>query len=265
MRRNKLYSVALSLAVAFGLWLYVVNTVSQQDDRTYYNVPVVMEGESILNEDNLMITSRSTSTVSVHLSGPRGELNKITSSNSLTVKVDLSKITEPGDDIPLTYTIAYPSNVNTSSLTEESRNPQAIYVDVDYRRTKEIPVQVSWTGSRSEDYIYDTENAVLLSVHQNTFTDKKYHGAQVFYAPTEESRELAEAVQEALRAGLDPDNGRQAKPIPDSVYLLHHVTCPAVLVECGFLSNPEEEALLRSGSYQTKVAAVLAGAWLRAS
>ena len=161
MRRNKLYSVALSLAVAFGLWLYVVNTVSQQDDRTYYNVPVVMEGESILNEDNLMITSRSTSTVSVHLSGPRGELNKITNSNSLTVKADLSKITEPGDDIPLTYTIAYPSNVNTSSLTEESRNPQAIYVDVDYRRTKEIPVQVSWTGNRSEDYIYDTENAVL--------------------------------------------------------------------------------------------------------
>lgn len=161
MRRNKLYSVALSLAVAFGLWLYVVNTVSQQDDRTYYNVPVVMEGESILNEDNLMITSRSTSTVSVHLSGPRGELNKITNSNSLTVKADLSKITEPGDDIALAYTVVYPSNVNGSSLTEESRNPQAIYVDVDYRRTKEIPVQVSWTGSRSEDYIYDTENAVL--------------------------------------------------------------------------------------------------------
>ena len=161
MRRNKLYSVALSLAVAFGLWLYVVNTVSQQDDRTYYNVPVVMEGESILNEDNLMITSRSTSTVSVHLSGPRGELNKITNSNSLTVKVDLSKITEPGDDIALAYTVVYPSNVNGSSLTEESRNPQAIYVDVDYRRTKEIPVRVSWTGNRSEDYIYDTENAVL--------------------------------------------------------------------------------------------------------
>ena len=113
--------------------------------------------------------------------------------------------------------------------------------------------------------VEQVENAVLLSVHQNTFTDKKYHGAQVFYAPTEGSRELAEAVQEALRTGLDPDNRRQAKPIPDSVYLLNHVTCPAVLVECGFLSNPEEEVLLRSDSYQTKVAAVLAGAWLRAS
>ena len=161
MKRNKLYSILLSLAVAFGLWLYVVNTVSQQDDRTYYNVPVVMEGESLLNEDNLMVTSRSVSSVSVHLSGPRGELNKITNSNGLTVKVDLSKINEPGVDIDLVYTVVYPSNVNSSALTEESRNPQVISVDVDYRRTKEIPVVVSWTGTRSENYIYDTENAVL--------------------------------------------------------------------------------------------------------
>ena len=69
MRRSKLYSIALSFVVAFGLWLYVVSTVSQQDDRTYYNVPVVMEGESVLNERNLMITSKSASAVSLHLSG----------------------------------------------------------------------------------------------------------------------------------------------------------------------------------------------------
>lgn len=106
-------------------------------------------------------------------------------------------------------------------------------------------------------------DAVLLSVHQNTFTDKKYHGAQVFYAPTEGSQTLAETMQEALRAALDPENGRQAKPIPDSVYLMNHVSCPAVLVECGFLSNPEEEALLRSADYQIRLAAVLAGVCLR--
>ena len=106
-------------------------------------------------------------------------------------------------------------------------------------------------------------DAVLLSVHQNTFTDKKYHGAQVFYAPTEGSQALAETMQEALRAALDPENGRQAKPISDSVYLMNHVSCPAVLVECGFLSNPEEEALLRSADYQIRLAAVLAGVCLR--
>jgi N-acetylmuramoyl-L-alanine amidase len=57
---------------------------------------------------------------------------------------------------------------------------------------------------------------------------------------------------------LQPDNSRQAKPIGDNVYLMNHVDCPAVLVECGFLSNPEEEAMLRQEGYQTKLAAVLA-------
>ena len=104
-------------------------------------------------------------------------------------------------------------------------------------------------------------DAVLLSVHQNTFTDKKYHGAQVFYAG-EVSLPLAEHTQELLRTGLDPENTRAAKPIPDTVYLMNHISCPAVLVECGFLSNPEEAGRLRTEGYQTRIAAVLAAAWL---
>lgn len=107
------------------------------------------------------------------------------------------------------------------------------------------------------------ENAVLLSIHQNIFTDRKYHGAQVFFASTEGSQELAVHTQEVLRTTLDPENSRQAKPIPDTVYLMNHISCPAILVECGFLSNPEEEALLRSDSYQTKLAAAMTGAWLQ--
>ena len=108
------------------------------------------------------------------------------------------------------------------------------------------------------------EGGTLLSVHQNSYPGSRYRGAQVFYAPTEGSRELAERLQAALREDLQPDNDRQAKPIPESVYLMNHVSCPAVLVECGFLTNPEEEALLRDGGYQRQLAAVLAGAWLTA-
>ena len=108
------------------------------------------------------------------------------------------------------------------------------------------------------------EGGTLLSVHQNSYPGSRYRGAQVFYAPTEGSRELAERLQAALREDLQPDNDRQAKPIPESVYLMNHVSCPAVLVECGFLTNPEEEALLRDGGYQKQLAAVLAGAWLTA-
>lgn len=160
MRKSKIYSMLLSIVVAFGLWLYVVNNVSQEDDVTFYNIPVVMEGESVLTEQNLMITSRSVQVVSVNIAGKRSDLNKISNGN-LTAKVNLSKIEEPGDNIPLAYTISYPDNVSANDFTEDSRNPAYIYVNVDTRRTKEVPVQLKWTGTRSEDYIYDTENVVL--------------------------------------------------------------------------------------------------------
>ena len=108
------------------------------------------------------------------------------------------------------------------------------------------------------------ENAVLLSIHQNSYPDQRYSGAQVFYAPTEGSEPLAQLTQEVLRLALDPDNDRQCKQIPDTIYLMNHVSCPAILVECGFLTNPREEQLLQSGTYQTKLAAALAGAYLYA-
>lgn len=160
MRVSKLYSVLLSVLIAFGVWLYVVSTVSQEDDQTFTGIPVVMEGESVLTERNLMITSVSTNTVTLHLSGTRSNLNKVNSSN-ITVKVSLSEIYEPGERIALSYSISYPGDVPSNAFVEESRSPSYIYVNVDYRRTKEIPVTVKWTGTRSEDYLYDTENAVL--------------------------------------------------------------------------------------------------------
>ena len=108
-----------------------------------------------------------------------------------------------------------------------------------------------------------TENGVLLSIHQNMFTNAKYHGAQVFFAPTQGSQEFAVHTQEVLRQTVDQTNERQAKSIPDTVYLMNHITRPAILVECGFLSNPEEEGKLRSEGYQLQLAAALAGAWLQ--
>lgn len=105
--------------------------------------------------------------------------------------------------------------------------------------------------------IESTENALLLSIHQNTFTSAKYHGAQVFFGLHPDSLPLAQAVQEAIRTSLDPENSRVPTKIPSSVYLMNHITCPAILVECGFLSNPEEELLLQTPEYQTKLATVL--------
>jgi hypothetical protein len=154
---RKISSAVLSLVIAFGLWLYVVNNVSKEDDITFNNIPVVREGESILHEQNLMITELSTETVSLHLAGSRDDLNKIDSSNT-SVKINLSNIKEPGEKIPLTYTPSYPATVANTAFEVVNKSPSVIFVSVDYRRTYEIPVYVKWTGTRSENYLYDTEN-----------------------------------------------------------------------------------------------------------
>ena len=106
-------------------------------------------------------------------------------------------------------------------------------------------------------------NALLVSIHQNTYAgSSRYRGAQVFYADAESSGALAEHAQSIMRQALDPENTRQAAKLPGAVYLMDHITCPAILVECGFLSNPEEDALLRTAGYQTKLASALASALL---
>lgn len=102
----------------------------------------------------------------------------------------------------------------------------------------------------------ETENAVLISIHQNTFSDSRYHGAQVFYAPTKGSDGLAKRLQQDLIFCLEPDGNRKIKRA-DNVYFMQHINCPGVLIECGFLSNPEEEAKLRSADYQKKLSAVI--------
>jgi N-acetylmuramoyl-L-alanine amidase len=103
----------------------------------------------------------------------------------------------------------------------------------------------------------ETDGAILLSIHQNTFPDSRYSGAQVFYPPTEGSRELAEALQKALISTLNPGSNRQVKKA-EGVYLMAHISCPGVLIECGFLSNPEEESRLRSPEYQKALCCVIA-------
>lgn len=111
--------------------------------------------------------------------------------------------------------------------------------------------------------VESTDHAVLLSVHQNSFQDPRYSGAQVFYGSADGSQSWGESTQELLRIALDAENNRSAKQIPDTVYLMNHISCPAILVECGFMTNGEEVALLLTSDYQKRVAAALAGACLQ--
>ncbi len=116
---------------------------------------------------------------------------------------------------------------------------------------------------RRVEIVNETPGAMLLSIHQNFFTDPRYSGAQVFYTITESNRQWAETTQEMLRMVVDPENLRNAKEFPSPVYLMEHISCPAILVECGFLSNGEESSLLMTDAYQRRLVLAMAGAYLQ--
>ena len=102
--------------------------------------------------------------------------------------------------------------------------------------------------------ITDNKADLLVSIHQNSFTEQKYSGAQVFYyTGSSEGQKLAETVHKQLIAGADPDNHREAKANSD-YYLLKKSTVTAIICECGFLSNPEECEKLTTAEYQRKIA-----------
>ncbi|MBQ8834548.1 MAG: N-acetylmuramoyl-L-alanine amidase [Oscillospiraceae bacterium] len=110
--------------------------------------------------------------------------------------------------------------------------------------------------------VNETENALLVSIHQNNFSDGRYSGAQIFYADTEGSQLLAKQLQDAFVSTLNPGSNRQSKQ-SSGVYLMEHIDCTGVLVECGFLSNAQEEAKLRSPDYQQRLCCVIAATMIR--
>ena len=161
MKKNKATSILLSVVIAFGMWLYVVSTISQEHEDTFYNIPVVLTGESVLAENDFMITSNTDFKVALTISGNRSELSKINSGN-ITVKADVSNIKEAGERIPLAYTVTYPGDVAENSLLVEVKNPQYVYLDVEKRiSNKPVPVEIQWEGALPEGFMTDKENRVL--------------------------------------------------------------------------------------------------------
>lgn len=110
--------------------------------------------------------------------------------------------------------------------------------------------------------VNETHGAVLMSIHQNHFSDNRYSGAQVFYPNTPGSEDLAIQLQTALKNTLNPDSRRTVKK-SDGIYLMEHINCTGVLIECGFLSNIQEEARLRSKEYQQNLCCVIAATLLQ--
>lgn len=135
--------------------------------------------------------------------------------------------------------------------------------DIDYSSQANTIHEKKVEDSRNRvKLINSIENAFLISIHQNIFPDGGPFGAQVLYTKTAGSKEIAEPMQQLLIDVLNPKNYRSAAKVPGSVYLMNKITCPAVLVECGFLSNASEEALLKTDVYRLKIAASIAAGYL---
>ena len=153
--------------------------------------------------------------------------------------------------------------LNLSVATMLAEQLRAAGVEVILTRTEDRLLYRDEENIKGHRKEYDLKNrlavaeahpeALFISIHMNTFSEAKYSGLQVYYAATEGSRELAECVQSAVREHVQPENHRKIHAASSSIFLLEHAVGRAVLVECGFLSNPEECARLSEKDYQRQL------------
>lgn len=120
-----------------------------------------------------------------------------------------------------------------------------------------------WDQKTRAAQINAVPNALLLSIHQNNYPDARPSGTQVLYGAATGSKEFAELTHDKLSRYLCPENRRVAAPISKSIYLFQQIQCPAILVECGFLSNPGEVEKLSSPAYQRTIAVILLASCLQ--
>lgn len=153
--KGKFFSLILSIVLAFGIWVYVVTVVSPESEQMFYNIPVVLNNESVMMDKGLMIASDVAPTVTLQLRGNRSDLNKLKNSD-ITVVADLSKINGSGQQL-LNYTV----NVGGASVEIVNRMPAMISLSIAEWDTKEIPVNVKYSGVLDADYIAYKDDAIL--------------------------------------------------------------------------------------------------------
>lgn len=149
--KNKLISVAISVLIAFGLWMYVITEVSPNSEWEYLDVPVKLEGETVLKERKLIITGISDTSVDLTLSGNRSDLNQLNSAN-ITLKADMTKIYDPGTH-KIGYDIILPGHVASNAFNRENQYPDFITITVERLETKEVPVNIIYQGKVPEGYV----------------------------------------------------------------------------------------------------------------
>lgn len=140
MNKNKLLLLLLSFLIAFAMWMYVITVVSPESEATFYNIPVVLQGEAVLEDRGFMLIMEEKPTVTLTLTGNRSDLNKLNSSN-ITVTADLSRIYEAGRQELQYGNPTYPGDIATGAVTVKTREPGSLTLNVE-KRIKDKPLDV---------------------------------------------------------------------------------------------------------------------------
>jgi len=157
--KSKILACLLSVVVAFGLWLYVITVVSPESEKTYYEIPVVLQNKEVLAERGLMIVS-DTPTVTLALKGKRTILNELNEAN-INVLSNVANIEKPGTH-RLTYDLSFPGNVADNEVSVTSSSTDLITLKIENKIKKPIPVVIDYGGSAvPEGFIADLKNAQL--------------------------------------------------------------------------------------------------------
>ena len=157
--KNKIWKILLSVVLAFGLWLYVITVVSPGSEKTYYDIPVILQNEAILQREGLMITAIEDDSVTLQLEGNRTDLDQLNESN-INIFANLSGVVSAGTH-RINYDINFPGSIASNAVTTQSKVPDMLTITVENRVTRQIPVEVVYVGAVPENYIADKENLEL--------------------------------------------------------------------------------------------------------
>jgi len=157
--KSKVLAILMSFLVAFGLWMYVITVVSPESEKTYYDIPVVLQNKNILTERGLMIVSDELN-VTLALKSDRTILNDLNESN-INVIINVANIEKPGTH-NLTYDIAYPGNIPSNEISVLNSSTDLITLKVENRIRKTVPVVLDYGETAvPTGYTADKENAEL--------------------------------------------------------------------------------------------------------
>lgn len=220
--KNKIGSAILSILIAFGLWVYVITTVSPDSEAEYTDIPVTFVGETALEGRNLLVTSDLTASVALRLQGNRSDLTKVDETN-ITIKCDLSRLYDPGLQ-QVGYTISYPGDVPSNAFVVLNQYPQTITVRLEKKEYKEVPVEIAYEGAVPPGFMSDKENAVLdyntVTVSGPSSVVEKIDSARIEVSLDD----LTESIDQSYRFTLlddkkEPVNASMIKTNVEEVHL----------------------------------------------